>query len=205
MRILRYGERLSNRKLTSWRFVVTELESVEITNIEQASSSALKINWEQTCEENVVELYRSTSEAGEFYLMGTYPHDKNYAIINGQKTGKTYYYKVRVVKKDDISVVSEFSEIKSGASMLQVCELRLAQQSLKWNAVSGAHYYQIYRAKGSGAKFKKLITLSKNKRDYLLPKDHVINTYYKIRGYKKYDDGNVYSKFSNIVKVKRSF
>lgn len=175
-------ERLSNRKLTSWRFVVTELKSVEITNIEQASSSALKVNWEQTCEENVVELYRSTSEAGEFYLVGTYPHDKNYAIINGQKTGKIYYYKVRVVKKDDVSVVSEFSEIKSGA-----------------------HYYQIYRAKGSGAEFKKLITLSKNKRDYLLPRDHVINTYYKIRGYKKYDDGNVYSKFSNIVKVKRSF
>ena len=185
-----------------WKFVVTGLEPVDIISVEQASSCALKVRWPSINEGKEVEVYRSTSEAGKFYLVGTYSFDKNYAIIKEQKTGQTYFYKIRVVKKDDKNITSEFSEIKSGSSVLQACELRVEQNSLKWNTVSGAHYYQIYSAEGSGAKFKKIVTLSKNKREYTISNKNEKTTYYKIRGYKKYDDGNVYSKFSNIVKVK---
>ena len=189
-----------------WDFVVTRLDAIEITTIAQASSSALKISWTAVNEGNEVELYRSTSETGKYYLMGTYGFEKNYAIVKEQKTGQTYFYKVRVVKKDNKEITSDFSEIKSGASVLKACELKVSetnQKTLKWNAVSGAHYYQLYCAEGIGSKFKKIITLSKNKREYVITEENTKTTYYKIRGYKKYDEGNVYSEFSNIVKVKR--
>lgn len=176
--------------------------SVEILKVEQASSTALRITWEKSSDAEKYELYRSTSYDGRYYLVGTYDASKTSAIIANQQTGKTYYYKIREVKKYPSYHMDVFSNIKSGASKLYANHLEFdgTLNRLKWNAVSGASYYQIYRAKGHGAKFEKLITLSKNKRSYTLKKNPSKQKYYyKIRGYKSYHNQRVYSAFSNIV------
>lgn len=174
------------------------LEPIEITSIQQASSSALRISWEESKDTNTYELYRATNRDGTYHFIGTY--DKTSVIVSGQQTGKTYYYKVRSVQIESPYLKSTFSNIKDGSSQLQSNQLQYKDGKLIWNAISGASYYQIYRAQGYGSKFQKYITLSKNKRSYPITSSKQ-TTYYKIRGYKRYSSGNVYSPFSNIVKI----
>lgn len=174
------------------------LQPVEIVQVEQASSTALKVTWQQSQYATSYELYRATSIDGKYYLMGTYAAPKTSAIIKGQQTGRTYYYKVKAIRGVQSS---DFSSIQSGKSILYQNQLQYNNNKLTWNAVSGASYYQLYRAIGSGSKFQKLITLAQNKRSYVISNHETSPTYYKIRGYKKYGDNYVYSTFSNIVKV----
>lgn len=176
----------------------------QILKMEQASSSALRITWEPCRSGNVIELYRSTSKDGAYKLMGTYESTKTSVILAGQKTGKTYYFKIKEASSGTDVIECDFSDVKSGSTQLYKNTLKIEKGEtikLKWNAVSGASYYQIYRAKGHGEKFKKMITLANNKRAYTLKAKTTSKAYYyKIRGYKNYSSGKVYSPFSNIVK-----
>lgn len=181
-----------------------KLLPIQIIQIEQASSTALKISWEASEHADGYALYRSTQLEGKYYFMGTYDATKTSAIIKGQQTGRSYYYKMKALKDGKESL---FSDVKSGQSILYQNQLKYLQeeQLLSWNAVSGASYYQLYRAQGHGAKFQKIVTLNKNARQYQLAQNaFFMTTYYKIRGYKKYQNEYIYSNFSNIVKVEKN-
>ncbi|MBQ3252696.1 MAG: leucine-rich repeat protein, partial [Oscillospiraceae bacterium] len=116
--------------------------------------------------ENVYcEIYRSTSEDGEYTLVGTvdygYWQDRNVTL------GKTYYYKVRAVSLADENITSEFTDAVSIVGRLAMPIVQWSNDKstgkpiLSWDKVSGAKKYEVWRYDSKLGDFKRLTTTTK--------------------------------------------
>lgn len=122
------------------------------------------------------------------------------------KTGKTYYYRVKMKKTLNEST---YSTVASAKPVLKATSVKVAKKGKKalkvsWKKVSGVKYYDVYKATKKKGKYKKLKTLSASKASYTDKKvKKGKKYYYKVRAYTIVDGKKIYSPYSGIKYKKR--
>ena len=123
------------------------------------------LEWD--CEEGTdgFEIWRATSKNGKYTKVGfTESHrweDTDYS------TGKTYYYKVRSVCGTSGRFISDYSNIVSHVYkcvdpvLTGEYDYDTGYPVLRWNAVTGAKKYEVYRSSTENSGYKKVTTTTK--------------------------------------------
>ena len=129
-----------------------------------SSTGKPQLTWKAVSGAVKYEVYRSTQQSTGYSLLGT---TTSTSYVNtGAATGKTYYYRVREVKRD--GVASGYSNIVSGkakaaapaAPSVTAGNSATGKPQLTWKAVSGAVSYRIYRSESRGTGYSLLGTTS---------------------------------------------
>ncbi|NLP51855.1 bacterial Ig-like domain-containing protein [Bacillus sp. RO1] len=189
----------------------TSLGKVDGLSVASADYNKLKASWNQVSGASGYEIYRATSKTGSYYKVGTVTSGSTKTFTNSvQKTGKNYYYKVRAYRMvNDQKVYGSFSDIKSGKTILavpasfNVVKKNNTTATLTWNKVSGASGYRIYRSTSKTGTYTRVASITSGntvKYDNTnLVKGKTY--YYKIRAYRVVDGNNVYSAYSEPVRL----
>ena len=124
-------------------------------------------------------------------------------------TGQTYYYKVRAYKTvNGGKVYGNYSSIVSISAKLSTPSIILSAGNkkvyIKWNKVTDASGYEIYRATSKSGKYSKVTTITKGSTiSYTNSKLASKKTYYyKVRAYKTINGKKVYSSYSSVKSIK---
>ncbi|MGI6721131.1 MAG: fibronectin type III domain-containing protein [Anaerovoracaceae bacterium] len=176
-----------------------------VTGLKVKSSryDRLALSWSKADGAASYEIYRAASAKGAYKKIAT---TRATSFTNGGLlTGTRYYYKVKAVSSSGIEAV--FSAAKSGRTVLNAPRIKARRYSkraikVSWKKVPGARGYKVYRTTKKHGRFKKVATVRKtafiNKK---LKKGK--RYYYKVRAYRMAGKKTVYSKYSNIVNIKR--
>lgn len=170
-----------------------------------ASYNSAKISWKPVSGAVGYQIYRSTSKTG------TYRWVKSTASTSftntGLMTGKTYYYKVRAYRYEDTRVYGDYTAavsvkpIPSTPTNFKVSRLSSTSTKSSWSKVSGATYYQVYRATQKTGTYKYVKTTSATSyKNYSLTKGRTY--YYKVRAYKIVGKTKVFGNYTSIKPVK---
>jgi uncharacterized protein YfiM (DUF2279 family) len=174
-----------------------------------AGYDKIKLNWNPVSCAAGYQIYRATSKSGTYSKVTTITGGtKNTYTNSGLTTGKTYYYKIRAYKKAGSSTIYGSYSSVAGAKPVPAVPSGVKAASagsnkikLKWNPVSGATGYQIYRATSKSGTYIKVAAITgRTNNTYTntgLTKGKTY--YYKVRAYKKVGSSNVYGSFSGIV------
>ena len=164
-------------------------------------NSGLNLTWNEVVGATGYTIYRSTkSDSGFTYLASTISTSYTDTKVT---EGITYYYKVRAyTKTDGVQVNGEFSEVVSGSKGIGIPNLTVTGSNegvlLKWNGVTGATGYTIYRSTKSDSGFTYLAsTVSTSYTDTKVTEGTTY--YYKVRAYTKTDGVQVNGEFSEVV------
>lgn len=182
---------------------VTPPAAVKNAKASRASYNSIKLTWSKSSDADGYEICRATSKSGKYTVIKTTTAS---SYTNGSlKTGTTYYYKVRAFKNSDNGkVYSSYSSIVSSKPYLTKPSARLTagkkQITVKWNKISGASGYKIYRStkKSSGYKCIKTVKSSSTVKytNKSLKKGRTY--YYKVKAYRKTGSSVVYSSYSTV-------
>ena len=148
------------------------------------------------------EIYRSYSRDGSY---SKYSTQTSTAYTNSSylTSGTTYYYKVRALKSDGTAgpysaVVSVTCRLKLSAPTVTGGNDSQGRPTLKWNAVTGAAKYEVYRStsrSGTYTKYSTQTSTSYTNSSYLTSGT---TYYYKVRALGS--DGS-YGPYSSVVSV----
>lgn len=145
------------------------------------------------------EVYRSTNKTGTYTKLTTIKGTKftNTSAVSG----KTYYYKVKAICDSNNAGNSVFSAVKS-----ITCKMKLdtpvivagnnvssGKVTLKWNPITNAEKYEVYRAISKNGTYKKMYTTTGTQYTNTSAVAGR-NYYYKVRAV----SGNVKSEFSAV-------
>ena len=108
------------------------------------------------------EVYRARSRSGEYIKYSTVT-GTSYTNTSYIENGNTYYYKVRALKSDGTagawsSIVSVTYKQTLSAPAVTGGNDAQGRPTLKWNAVSGAAKYEVYRARSKDGTYTKYST-----------------------------------------------
>lgn len=175
-----------------------------IWDIEGETYNSIRLDWYDDYAVEYFEVYRATSKSGTYKKVKTTKQSE--FVHKSVTTGKTYYYKVRGYHKiNGIKVYSKFSSVKSVKTKLeQVSSVSVVDNenktyTLKWDKVSGATGYQVYRATKSDGTYKKVATVTTNYKKFSYTSS--FDYYYKVRAYREVGSKTVTGKFSYIYYV----
>lgn len=163
------------------------------------SSNRNKVYWNSVKGAQKYQVYRAV-KGGSYQKVATTTN--RYYIDKNTTVARTYYYKVRAVRKVKFSnKYSSYSSAKTSATKMSTPALTVSSFesgiNLKWSAVSGATGYQVYRATNGGT-FSKVATIkgtTYNNTGVEAGRDYI----YKVRAYKTIDGTTKYSNFSSMV------
>ena len=148
------------------------------------------------------EVYRSYSRDGSYSKYSTQT-STGYTNSSYLTSGTTYYYKVRALKSDGTAgpysaVVSVTCRLKLTAPSVTGGNDSQGRPTLKWNAVTGAAKYEVYRSasrSGTYTKYSTQTSTSYTNSSYLTSGT---TYYYKVRALGS--DGS-YGPYSSVVSV----
>lgn len=178
-----------------------------LSSVTRKSYSSIQVKWNKITGADGYELCRYDAVTKKYSLVKDVKDSSTISLTNtGLKTGRKYTYKVRAYRllEDGNKVYSSYSSTKAATPYLTKPTVKLTagkkSVTVKWNKISGASGYKIYRStkKNSGYKVVKTIKkgstvswknskLTKNKRYY-----------YKVKAYRVVDKKNVYSSYSSL-------
>ena len=148
------------------------------------------------------EVYRARSKDGDYikYSTQTSTGYTNSAYLT---SGSTYYYKVRALKSDGTagawsSIVSVTYKQTLSAPTVTGGNDAQGRPTLKWNAVSGAAKYEVYRARSKSGDYIKYSTVTGTSYTNTSYIENGNTYYYKVRALKS--DGTA-GAWSSIVSV----
>ena len=175
-----------------------ELSLGKVKNLKARGTgkNTIKIQWSKNQAATGYYIYRSTSKDGTYKRIGKTTKssytDKNLTY------GKKYYYKVKPYNDESkkINKTASYSKVVTGKTGLKYPNLYSVSRSyndkikVKWENVSGAKKYYVYRANSKNGTYKKIATTSKlyyNDKNVKLGKSY----YYKVKAvhpsYSKYN------------------
>ena len=131
-----------------------------VTAGNNAATGKVTLSWAPVDNAVKYEVYRALSENGLYIKM--YTTDGTSYTNTSAWTGYTYFYKVRAVAADGNK--SEFSSIVSRTCDCAAPVVKAGNNAstgkvtLKWDAVSGAKEYVVYRANYSNGTYTKMFT-----------------------------------------------
>ena len=180
--------------------------------------NAVKLSWNKVSGATGYEIYRATSENGKYTKISDAPANWISLTNKSVEKGNTYYYKMRAVKTEanGAKVYSEYSKavsVKIPGGTVSTLKAPTSVRTegindtsirVKWNGVSGAKGYQIYRATvNRSSAFKRVSTVSSKYRSIQNKGLVTGKTYYwKVRAYKVVNGKTSYSPFSRVVSRK---
>ena len=128
--------------------------------------------------------------------------DRDYTVTyqSGRKAVGTYSVTVKF-KGNYSGKVTLYFKITLGKPADFKASLSGKTVNLKWNTVKGADGYQVYYSLSENGKYQKLTNVSKNSLKKTGLKSGNVY-YFKVRAYKKTENGTVYSGFSTVKSVK---
>ena len=169
------------------------------------SSDSIKLCWERVQIPCEYEVYRATSKNGKYTLLTT-TSDCDYQDYSVE-VGRTYYYKVRTIYKEEgQSYYSAWSETLPAHSLIDVPQIEFKDSSeeyiipLTWTKVKHADGYELYRSTSKNGNYQ---MVSSTKKTELIEKNLPLNKtyYYKVRAYKLVDNKKVYSAYSQVKSI----
>ncbi len=178
---------------------VTKPGKAKLKTIANASSG-VKLTWNKIEKADYYEIYRKV-KGGSYECIGT-TTSVSY-IDKTTKSGTNYYYVIKSVNSAGKSAVSNTLSIKFlAAPTLKSIATAKAGVTIKWDQVTGASGYKVYRQTGSGnyvevATVKKGTTVSYVDKSAKKGKTYT----YKVKAY----SGKTTSAFSNTKKIKDKY
>lgn len=173
------------------------------------SYKSVRLTWNKQADITEYRIYRSAGKGG-FSLLKKATASKTSFTDTGLKTGTKYSYRISAVRKGSDGRVfeSSLSKTVSAKPVLKRPALRVkagrSKVSVKWNKISGANGYIIYRSTKKNSGFKAVKTIKKGKTvsytDKKVKKDR--NYYYKIRAYRSVNGKKVCSSYSAVKRAK---
>ena len=165
------------------------------------SNTSLHLAWPGVAGATGYEIWRSTSPARDYSLIGT-ASDPAYAD-GGLVTNNIYYYKIRAVCAGATNTTyGDLSSVKSARAVPAAPAVTVSPASynslwVSWNAVTGATKYEVWRSISPDSGYRRISTTSARKRSY---KNTGVKTgtiyYYQVRAYQKLGRSIVYGDFS---------
>ncbi len=162
------------------------------------------LKWKAVTGAAKYEVYRARSKSGDYIKYSTVT-GTSYTNISYIENGNTYYYKVRALKSDGTagawsSIVAVTYQPKQTLSAPTVTGGNDAQgrPTLKWNAVSGAAKYEVYRARSKNGEYIKYSTVTGTSYTNTSYIENGNTYYYKVRALKS--DGTA-GAWSSVVSV----
>ena len=148
------------------------------------------------------EVYRARSKNGDYIKYSTVT-GTSYTNISYIENGNTYYYKVRALKSDGTagawsSVVSVIYKQTLSAPSVTGGNDAQGRPTLKWNAVSGAAKYEVYRARSMNGDYIKYSTVTGTSYTNTSYIEDGNTYYYKVRAL---DANGTAGAWSSIVSV----
>ena len=148
------------------------------------------------------EVYRARSKDGDYIKYSTVT-GTSYTNTSYIENGNTYYYKVRALKSDGTagawsSIVSVTYKQTLSAPTVTGGNDAQGRPTLKWNAVSGAAKYEVYRARSLNGDYIKYSTVTGTSYTNISYIEDGNTYYYKVRALKS--DGTA-GAWSSIVSV----
>lgn len=185
------------------QFEITKISSTQVWYT-SGNYNTIKIAWNKIPNVDGYYLYRSTG--GAYSYIGNTPLTSYNAT--SLKTGQKYYYKVRAYKNINGTIVlSDYSNFVRRTPSLtkptnRVYKYKSSYIRVRWNKVSGATGYKVYR-KQAGKKWQKIKTLSSSKRYYTNAVKKRTKYYYKVRAYRVVNGKHVHSSYSPTLSIRR--
>ena len=148
------------------------------------------------------EVYRARSRSGDYIKYSTVT-GTSYTNTSYIEDGNTYYYKVRALKSDGTagawsSVVSVTYKQTLSAPAVTGGNDSQGRPTLKWNAVSGAAKYEVYRARSRSGEYIKYSTVTGTSYTNISYIENGNTYYYKVRAL---DANGTAGAWSSVVSV----
>ena len=174
------------------------------------SYNSNKLSWNKVTGSSGYEVLRATSKTGTYKLVKTITSGSTVSYTDKSlATGTTYYYKVRAYRTvDKKKVYSSYSSVVSAKPVLKTPSVKLTSGSkkatIKWEKISGASGYEVYRATSKSGKYSKIKTITKNSTVSYVNSSLTKNKtyYYKVRAYRTVNGKKIYSSYSVAKSVK---
>ena len=174
------------------------------------SYNSNKLSWNKVKGASGYEVLRATSKTGTYKSVKTITSGSTVSYTDKSlATGTTYYYKVRAYRTvDKKKVYSSYSSIVSAKPVLKTPSVKLTSGSkkatIKWEKISGASGYEVYRATSKSGKYSKIKTITKNSTVSYVNSSLTKNKtyYYKVRAYRTVNGKKIYSSYSVAKSVK---
>lgn len=164
-----------------------------------AGITAINVTWNPVAGAAGYKVYRASSASGTYGHIATIQGTK-FTDVN-RTTGNTYFYKVKAYKNDE----SPYSQIASAKAAPVAPGARTSSGGLKiylkWNRVSGASGYKVYRATSKNGTYKAIKTIKSSKTVSFTDKYYKAGAvrYYKVVAYRTVGDKRVYGATSSII------
>ena len=160
------------------------------------------LKWKAVSGAAKYEVYRARSKDGDYIKYST-TTGTSYTNTSYIENGNTYYYKVRALKSDGTagawsSVVSVTYKQTLSAPAVTGGNDAQGRPTLKWNAVTGAAKYEVYRARSKDGDYIKYSTVTGTSYTNTSYIEDGNTYYYKVRALKS--DGTA-GAWSSIVAV----
>ena len=174
------------------------------------SYNSNKLSWNKVTGSSGYEVLRATSKTGTYKSVKTITSGSTVSYTDKSlATGTTYYYKVRAYRTvDKKKVYSSYSSVVSAKPVLKTPSVKLTSGSkkatIKWEKISGASGYEVYRATSKSRKYSKIKTITKNSTVSYVNSSLTKNKtyYYKVRAYRTVNGKKIYSSYSVAKSVK---
>ena len=164
------------------------------------------LKWDKVAGAAKYEVYRARSRSGEYIKYSTVT-GTSYTNTSYIENGNTYYYKVRALKSDGTagawsSIVSVTYRAASTGTLSAPAVTggkdSQGRPTLKWNAVSGAAKYEVYRARSRSGEYIKYSTVTGTSYTNTSYIEDGNTYYYKVRAL---DANGTAGAWSSIVSV----
>ena len=148
------------------------------------------------------EVYRARSRSGEYIKYSTVT-GTSYTNTSYIENGNTYYYKVRALKSDGTAgawsslVAVTYKQTLSAPAVTGGNDAQ-GRPTLKWNAVSGAAKYEVYRARSLNGDYIKYSTVTGTSYTNTSYIENGNTYYYKVRAL---DASGTAGAWSSVVSV----
>lgn len=199
-----YGlERTSGYSSYVYGSTTTIYKPASVT-VQSIGYNKIKISWSKVVPAKGYEIYRATSKNGKYKKIATITSASTITYTDSKlTTGKTYYYKIRAIYG---TTKSAYTTVKYATPTLKAPEIKnyayVTSNSikLKWEPVTGATGYAIYRRTTTSKSWEKIATV-KGANTVTYTNKTTGKYYYSVRAYRTVDGKKVYGNRSDSIRA----
>ena len=166
------------------------------------TTKSVKLNWSRVNGVTGYVLYRYSPNTKKYKKVAQLGKNATSYTVSNLKSGTEYTYAIRsYYKANGKNYFSAYKHLttatKPNAPEIRAVSTGNRKVALSWSKSAGATYYQVYMATDYYGKYKRISTTDARK---LVKKglSRGQTYYFKVRSYKVFDGGKVYSAFSDI-------
>ncbi len=209
-----YVESASGKKTSAYSRILMVKMNKKTPAIAQVTSTAagIKLKWTKAANAAGYQISRATDINGKYEVLTNVTGNSTVTFTDKKITlGQTYYYRVRSYRKSKTKAkYSSWSAAAGGQPKLAATQLagvsgvKSKSVTLKWQKVSEAGGYKLYRKTGKSGKYKAVRSFSGANATSVTDSGLKAKTtyYYKMRAYKKVNGKVRYSAYSGEWSVK---